>query len=335
MNNKSDRILYLDVARVIAVFWIVGYWHLRVYCGVSYVTPLLSFPGDEYITGVVLGLFMYLSGYFISKYTFVNFWEDAKKFLYKRLIRFYLLYAISVFLLFILGYNSHFGGLCLIKTLTVTSTYLLPQPRTLWFFSMLALFYIFTPFIMRKPIKSIGLFFSVIYAISLMLHFLLPLGIDSRFFWCFPIYCGGLFMGNKKDLAAVISTNKVGLIAFIVIAIQFALIYFCPLQYQYIQYFTLPVGIVFVLFVSRLVALMPVKWIVSKIAYCSMCAYLFHREIYMGLMEIYDVFSLDFAFWFSALTFLPICLICSYYIQWLYDKFVNHLLQLKITRITI
>ena len=161
-TNSTNRILYLDVARTIAMLWIVGYWHLRVYCGKDYTTPYLSIPCDNYITNVVLGLFMFMSGFFISKYTFDVFISEAKSFLYKRMTRFYLLYSMSAVLLFVMEYNALFGKKCLITTLTMTSTYILPQPRTLWFFSMVGSFYLVTPLLMKKPIKSLIYFFVII-----------------------------------------------------------------------------------------------------------------------------------------------------------------------------
>jgi len=219
MNKENNRIIYLDVARSIAVLWIVGYWHLRVYCGRDYLTPGVSFPSDEWITKVILGLFMFISGFLISKYTFDNFKNDCIFFYKKRLSRFYLLYAISVILLYIMGYNSLFGRFSLLTSLTMTSTYLLPQPRTLWFFSMIASFYIFTPFILKKLPYSLFFSFFIIYGGSTILMLLLSKGIDTRFFWCFPLYFGGLCTGRMKNVLDSLTSNKV-LVYYIILFIQ-------------------------------------------------------------------------------------------------------------------
>lgn len=323
----NGRIVYLDTARAIAVLWIVGYWHLRVYSGIHYTNPYLSFPGDGYITMVVLGLFMFISGFLISKYTFCHFKEDCISFYKKRLTRFYLLYAISIIMLFVMGYNSLFGRFSLITSLSMTSTYLLPQPRTLWFFSMIASFYLFTPFILRKTPRSYYLSFVIIYGCSTLLMVLLPKGIDPRFFWCFPLYFIGLCIGRKKSILNILTNHWGGAISFIISAVQIYLIVKHPEEYTYLQYISLPFGVIFILYLSKLLTFLPITGITSKIAYCSMCAYLFHREIYITLMDGYDMLELDYPYWFSAITFLPICLLASYYIQLVYDKFIIPILS--------
>ena len=112
---------------------------------------------------------MFISGVLISKYSFEYFWKDCLSFYNRRFARFYLLYAISIILLYIMGYNSIFGRFSIVTSLTMTSTFLLPQRRTLWFFSMIASFYIFTPFILIKTPKSFLYSFITIYGGSIFL----------------------------------------------------------------------------------------------------------------------------------------------------------------------
>lgn len=318
--SNNNRILYLDIARAIAVLWIVGYWHLRVYCGISYTNPYLSFPGDHYITNVMLGLFMFLSGFFISKYSFDNFKKDTKTFLRKRFLRFYILYSTSALLLYIIGYNSVFGRMCLFTTLTMISSYLLPTPRTLWFFSMLASFYIFTPFILyKRRLTWIVLSFAIIFILVYFLSIILPMGIDTRFYWCFPFYCGGLLIGIKNKMTLFLN-HYMCIISLIILTVQLNLLFNYPIVFHYLQYVTLPFGVIFLLNISYYLSFLPIKKSIEFIAYGSMCAYLFHREIYIGLITIYNKLSLDFSYWVSAITFLPIALILSYFIQTIYDK---------------
>lgn len=324
-KNICHRIAFIDISRTIAVLWIVGYWHLRVYCGNNYINPHISFEGDSYITDVILGLFMFISGFLISKYKFDHFKEECISFYKKRFIRFYLLYAISILLLYIIGYNSLFGRSCIFTSLTMLSTYILPQPRTLWFFSMIASFYIFTPFILKKIPISLIWSFVTIYGCSIILMILLPKGIDPRFFWCFPLYFAGLCIGKKKDnLFLLIRNTYVGGICLALFTIQILSIvkgYNC----YFLQYITLPFGVVFLLYLSYLLSHLPISLISDKIAYASMCAYLFHREIYISLMSIYNLFGFNQPYWFSLITFLPICFIISYYIQIVYDKITPYI----------
>lgn len=321
MSKVSERIPYLDIARSIAVLWI---WHLRVYCGEDYINPYLSLPSDGWITNVVLGLFMFISGILISKYTFDNFKEDCISFYKKRLTRFYLLYAISIILLYLMGYNSLFGRFSLLTSLSMTSTYLLPQPRTLWFFSMIASFYVFTPFILKKLPQSLLYSFFAIYCGSAILMFLLPRGIDPRFFWCFPMYYIGLCVGRKKSILNKLTSNHYAGILFLATSVfQIILKIKRPDEFIYIEYVTLPFGILFILYVSRLMSHPLINKVTSLIAYSSMSAYLFHREIYILLFDAYNSLHFNYPYWFSAITFLPICFVVCYFIQKVYDKSIS------------
>ena len=141
----KDRNLQFDVARVLAMLWIVGIWHLTGYMS-SENSNLILFYGSSIITDIALATFMFISGFFLSKYEFEKN-EDIWIFYKKRLQRFYILFAISAISMWLGGMNPGFGLLC--TTLSGLSSYILPQPKTLWFFSMLFSFYILTPLIWR------------------------------------------------------------------------------------------------------------------------------------------------------------------------------------------
>lgn len=317
---RQKRILYLDIARVIAVLWIVGYYHLRVYVGPSYYIRegSVSFYGDKIIIIIMLSLFMFLSGFFMSSYTFDNFKRDSWTFYQKRLKRFYVLYAISAVLLYLIGWNNGIGRL--LTTLTATSSYILPQPSTLWFLSMLASFYFLTPFIMKKRSLSV---MTMLYVIFALLYLLNP--IDSRIFWCFPCYCVGILIGRHSKYMDILSSMMVGMVSFVLLSFQFVFLFYYSEELPYFKYTTIPTGIVFVLFLSKQIGMIPnVDEIIMVISYGSMCAYLFHRAIYAFLMVIYNWLGLDYPYWFSLVVFCPICFYISYYIQKWYDHYSRY-----------
>lgn len=316
----KERILYLDTARVVAMLWIVGFWHLRYYTGKGYEDNIVSFYGEEHITSIMLSVFMFLSGFFMAKYKFIDFWKDCKAYYWKRFTRFYLLYAVSAILLYGIGFNR--GFLRLITTLTLTSTIILPQPQTLWFFSMLAVFYLFTPLLLKKPLKSLIINFLMIFVGGMILHFLLPKGIDANFFWCFPLYCMGIYVGKKKELMRMMTKDSVGVISIVFFTLIFWLLLVYPILSNYIQYIFLPLGVIIVIYLSKYISLLPIKNLIGMIAYGSMCAYLFHREFYSILKKICGLIDIDYSYWFCLCIFLPICLFGSYYFQKYYDKYI-------------
>ncbi len=319
---SKERILYLDTARVIAMLWIVCYWHVKDYVELGDKHSELKLYGDVFVTDVMLGVFMFLSGFFMSKYNFVHFWEDSKVYYAKRLTRFYLLYAVSAISLFFIGFNPKFNTL--ITTLTITSSYFLPQPRTLWFLSMLASFYLLTPFILMKTRKLLIVRMLLLFLGGVILHLLLPKGIDNRFFWCFPLYCAGICVGKIKKAMDIITNDFIGILSITIsIVIVVLLQESMPDKNNWLYFFMFPFGIVSVIYLSKYLSKLNIAVIVQWLAYCSMSAYIFHRVFYSVLKKvIYGIIGYDFSYLFCFMVFIPICLVGSYLIQYGYDRYV-------------
>ena len=143
-NGRNGRVGYFDAARVISIYWIVYITHLRNYLDES----IEAYWSDELfdITRSCVTLLMFISGYLLSKYKF-NKIQDAVFFYKRRFIRFYILFAISALTLYLMNFNEGLG--LLVTTLLGISSYMPPQPGTLWFISMLMSFYLLTPFISK------------------------------------------------------------------------------------------------------------------------------------------------------------------------------------------
>lgn len=318
---SKGRILYLDIARVIAMLWIVCYWHVKDYVEVGETHAALILYGDEYVTDIMLGVFMFLSGFFMAKYRFDNFVENSKAYYAKRLTRFYLLYAVSAVLLFLIGFNPEIQTL--ITTLTVTSTYILPQPRTLWFLSMLASFYIFTPLLLKNGRKLLIIISLLLFSGGVILHLFLPNGIDTRFFWCFPLYSVGLYIGRDKSIMSLITKDVVGVLSIVITVVIVVYLQNAMGTKGWVYYLMFPFGIISVIYVSKYLSKLPIRPVVETIAYCSMCAYIFHRVFYSVLKKvIYGIIGYDFSYLFCFVVFIPICLVGSYLIQYHYDRYI-------------
>lgn len=139
------RNIQFDIARFLCVIWIVGFWHLVEYMNSDITTCCIN-SVTRNITNGVLGTFMFISGFFLSKYSFRNK-TDVLNFFKKRLNRFYLLFFISAVLMYTFGLIPSVG--LLFTTIFGLSPFILPQPPTLWFFCMLIGFYAITPLICK------------------------------------------------------------------------------------------------------------------------------------------------------------------------------------------
>lgn len=176
---SQNRNSQLDFVRVFCVLWIVGFWHLQ-----NYVSETFQLKGEvldlcRNITKVVLACFTFLSGYFLSKYNF-NSISDIVFFFKKRFCRFFLLFFTSVGLMFLMrgcNLSQSFFAICGASLFTSN-----PIP-TLWYFSMLILFYLMPPILKIKFDESSNFNYSNIVVFFYTLC-------RQTFIFIFAILCG-------------------------------------------------------------------------------------------------------------------------------------------------
>ena len=99
-NASSRRDPVFDIARAISILYIVGYWHLYNYS----LTPMnAGLKEISYgFTIASLSTFCYMSGLFLGRHTITGM-KDAVFFYKKRIMRFWLLYALAVMTMFVIG----------------------------------------------------------------------------------------------------------------------------------------------------------------------------------------------------------------------------------------
>ena len=304
------RLQYIDIARIIAMLSIVGWHHLIQYTGTGYIERY-TFDGQNTIIMMMLGLFMFISGYLLGHKSLLSKGE-IKAFYVGRIKRFYILYALSALSLFFLGFNSEVS--VLITTLTMTSSFILPQPNTLWFLSMLACFYMVTPLIRLRN----GLGGGLLLLLAIALHVVLPKGIDERFFIYFPLYCIGMMVANTSFLDRLTKSHLIGIM---VVAVA-VMIFFLSTRYEWLAYVFVPIGIIGVLFISRLMESERLSKLIGFVAYSSMCAYLFHRQIFIVAYVLVGG-GKGIPLWEMLSLVLPICIVISFYTQKIYDIIIK------------
>lgn len=311
-----------DIARALSMFYIICIWHLANYTNTFSMIPY----GGDFITNAALGLFMFISAYLLEKKYSFNNNNDLKLFFKKRVLRIMPLFGLSL-LLFLLFKTITFKQAIL--SLFGLSTFILPQPPTLWFVSMIIIFYILFPILsMRKKNINIICFVSI-YVILYVIHLCSEL-VDTRFFYYFPCFMLGILLSkyNKEDFI-----NLKSVIISIIIILLTIKLYLASeniseniLGYMLISIISIS-GTIIILFISKILAKnnIIVK-LMSPIAYGSMVSYMFHRQILATIEK--------FIYWpedgLSRLLFLvficvPLILIFGYYIQYAYDKLLTKL----------
>lgn len=327
MSDNQNRDLKFDLAKLLAALWIVV-WHVYDYNS-SYRAVIVS-DYSYMLTRVMLGVFMFSSGYFMSKYKFRK-WIDIKNFYVKRFWRIYPLYAIAAISLFLCGFIGE--KKVLLTTLTGLSTYVTPQPSTLWFVALLLSFYIITPLIflvcervyklqIQSEIEYLFLTFSVIVLFS-FLYWLSRdfLPFDQRLSVYFPIYCLG-YASRSSDIFHRMINSKKSAVALIGIA----LVYFCLAEHfcTIAKFGFIIVGILGVLSLTSFLS--GYSWVKSKfiykLCYSTMCIYLFHR-LWFSCADMLFEGTWYIPLWFTYLVIIPFTVIMGYNIQTMYDKLLR------------
>lgn len=301
MNN--NRILYFDIARSVCVIYIICFWHIGDYIGISY--PKLFTD----ITTGVLATFTFLSGLFLSKKRM-----SICEFYKRRLSRFFFLFLIACITYYVAGSIKTSSQLLL--AVTGLSCFMPPQPMTLWYFCMLIVFYFITPFILYKASST-----KILLVRSILSFFILTLmikicGGDHRIPQYLVFYLLGFFVPLdlfKKERRACLALMGGCLL--------------CVISKYYHSKvctdFIFPLGVICLLiasayFLEKIINVFMKKTFVT-ISYLSMAAYLFHRQWY-GIFKIIFMKDGQFLPYFVVPIMIFSLLVIAWIIQYFYDK---------------
>ncbi len=186
----------IDLMRATCILWIVGFWHL-----LGYAESIDGYKNDVTyrLTVVVLGLFVFISGHLIGRSRITSAGE-VWRFYRRRMIRIYPPYLASLLLfdLFGLLQPGQFIGAALLST-----SFSLEPPLTLWYISMIVVFYLLAPLLLllvhrlgQTPWRWTSnplVVCTGIIGLNVLLGNLLD-GVDPRLFLYFPSFVAGLVL---------------------------------------------------------------------------------------------------------------------------------------------
>ena len=308
MDKTANRNYPFDLARSICVVWIVGFWHLLNYLPSEYQLSDNALPICKGITVSVLACFTFLSGFFLKKYEFGSI-KDTIQFYKKRFWRFYPLFVVAAFSLLLCGSSLKQVLLAIVGL----SMFLPPPIQTLWYFSMLILFYLMTPLLQFKTGRRL----SLTLCVALLVLVLSCFYADARLVLYFPFYVLGLNVSNK-----IVEKSLSGYAIFVALPVYIVMLcaeidnYF----YQFIQ--TL-VGVVVILSISKSLYSPKIQSPISIIAEASMCAYLFHRPFYsLIVIALKKLTSLQAMPLLLAVLSVVLLFVFAYYTQKVYNHYI-------------
>ena len=317
---EAKRILGFDVARIFSIIWIVAVYHVLPSAGL----PLGS--QIKILTYTSLGIFTFLSSFLLtSRYSFDNL-GGTLLFYKKRVLRFYPLFLLSSVILCAIGYNSLSTTL---KGLLGISQFWKPHPTTMWYCAMLISLYLITPIWatggLKKQIAKFIATMSIICLIDIKFHTVVP-----RTFCYYPVYFMGIIVAQRgyNFFLSLIKNARFALVSLLFFLLLFLLAWF--INDTAFVIFCSMIGIISMLSVYMNIG----EWINKKsnkklertilmLSYSSMCMYLFHREVHCLFLSICKPSNPIIMLLYLGLIGLLITILLSYYIQLIYDKFIN------------
>jgi peptidoglycan/LPS O-acetylase OafA/YrhL len=274
------KLTSIDYLRAFSMLYIVGYWHLFDYSSVSLGH---THPVPIYVTHTILALFVLVSGFLLGGKSTQSM--TPMQFYRKRLLRIYPLYVLAVLAFYAYGMND---GWTSIKALLGISMLLEPAPLTLWFVTMLVLFYMMAPLLLNF-VKNIPAFIAVAGAVmvaTMAVQFTLAT-VDPRFLLYFPAFALGIFCANHGISNRIV--NGFSALLVFAVGILCAFIEFGIETLNYLKEVLLVVSGAYLVLLTSIKneeKFKPVA-VIGFLSYSSFAIYLFHRPIFSTIIEIY------------------------------------------------
>jgi len=292
-KNKRQRFVFIDYIKVFSMLYIVSFWHLVGYTDLaqSHKAPITLGA-----TMIVLGLFVFTSGFLIGKSAARS--ASAVEFYVKRLLRIYPLYAIAVVLFFLYDIN---GPNTSLKSLLLIAMFFNQAPQTLWFITTIMVFYFVTPLLSKQALapKRYLLTSALLIGITVLWSALFRT-VDARLLIYFPCYLLGLYLSINETMSRLFTyrvpavllalwTLSHVVLSRVVLSAEVGLDtdFWSVVSVLKTALFVLSfVYLIFVICYKNRAAFVQVG-IISFLSYGSYAMYLFHRPVYISLKSAY------------------------------------------------
>lgn len=306
--------MLFDIMRALCVIEIIAFWHILDY------TPLVytKVPWGEQLTCTALSAFTFASGFFLGKKQI-----SALSFYESRLKRFMIPLLGSLLIFYFLHLTS-LKAACFAPI--GLSCFIGPMPLTLWYFSMIILFYWITPLLLWRvwsmsPLERI---MNVVVR-SIMIYLIMVLAnVEERVQMYYFFYILGIIV-NLNVIKLVVNIKPI----YQIWVWGGVIVWFITSYDNPPSFVSNLLGVILLLCLSNLLeqyCSKRIKSFFSKISYASMFAYLFHRVFYTIVKYIWGLPDGTIPIWILSIT-IPIIFFLSYYMQKIYDH-----IQLKFQR---
>lgn len=209
--SSADRNIAIDLLRVLCIGYIVGYWHLIPYTDWL---PGYANAVTEAIKDIALGTFVFSSGLLLARRDLRLRREELSEFYRRRVLRIYPLYLLALLLF---GATGLAAWDVLLRAALLISMFAPPAPPTLWFVTMIMLFYLLTPLLIAAAHRT-GYFLATgvgLYAACLGYDACVQ-PMDSRLFLFFPAFALGVYVQRIGTAHGFLQRRRLYLLALLI-----------------------------------------------------------------------------------------------------------------------
>ena len=316
-----SRLAFVDLLRAACVLYIVGFWHL-----LNYTSALPGYANPLTTRGVVivLGLFVFISGQLLGQQKLSLDRAGLSRFFTRRITRIYPLYLGALGLFWATGLIDKLTAL---KAALFVSMFYGPSPPTLWFITMLLVFYCLAPALILAAGQStrfaarfatLGASLLLILAAAVSLS---PAA-DERIVIYFPAFVLGIHCAapaRKRPRGALLSV-----LALLAIALSFV-----DTHSAEKSLFSIPLASLCPLWIFSLFERKAGRFsrhpAIETLSYASFAMYLIHRPVLLTLKSLYFPESGAGQLIYLVLVCLPAIILCAWLIQKGYDVLLTFL----------
>lgn len=271
-----------------------------------------------------LGLFVYISGLLLSKRYDLSDMSKIIHFLMLRFLRVYPLFLIALTAFCFLGIEdfSMFTKTAFLTTMILNQRFL-----TLWFVTMICLFYLILPFylINYKLYRAIILTLAV-YSALFIIHRLFGL-IDLRLAQYLIPFAFGIICARSPKFLTRLYKKTTSIIAVLlwIVAVLIASKLEGGIQIfakDFVIIASIPISLIIAKMLSKVIN----HKLIRMLSYASYCIYLMHRIIFELALLVYRPENLYVSILYIYLIVLPTIVFVSYWLQYTYDLALGKLM---------
>lgn len=313
---SSGRSLGVDLLRAVCILYVVGYWHL-----IPYTSALPGYANwfTEGLKFVAMATFVVCSGFLLARQPVGLDPTGLWSFYRRRLLRIYPLYLLTLILFGLVGLAS--PGQVVDGALLI-SMFDPPAMPTLWFITMIMVFYLLAPLLIRcaeRPALLVAITAGLLLALVGEHLFVRP--IDLRILVYLPAFALGIALQRQPGLRAWLARGQWLLLGLAALMLPLSRI---GNEGSLSGAFTLvPLvlvsGTALFLVADRLASRLHAPTI-GVLAYASFGLYLVHRLVFKAVIALHFPAQGWEQVGYLLLVALPLSILAGYGLQRGYDR---------------